>query len=399
MRIFNSNACSSRTGSSRRYNKPAIVNFDNAATSFPKPIGVKTAVIEALTKYGGNVGRGGHSLALLTSAMVYDARQTVADFFGAELENVVFTYNCTHALNLAIKGVVGNSGHIIISSLEHNSVSRPVVALSKTGRVKYSVAKVYDDDERTLQSFKDLITNETKVIACTIASNVTGQILPYKEIGEICKARNICFIADGAQVCGVIPIKLSDGINILCTAGHKGLYGTTGTGLLISDGKYEISPIMQGGSGSASLSLEQPNFLPDSLECGTINIVGAASIKAGIEFINSITLEKIVRHERMLCSKFISNLSNEVGIRIYRSPGVNYVPIVSFNVDGMMPEEVAACLNKHGFCLRSGFHCAALAHQSLGTEYGTVRLAPSVFNTENDIMRITSVIKKINKNI
>ncbi|HHX57876.1 MAG TPA: aminotransferase class V-fold PLP-dependent enzyme [Clostridiales bacterium] len=396
---INSNACNFRGSSRRSCDKPIIVNFDNAATSFPKPVGVKNAVIDVFTKYGGNVGRGRHSLAMLTSTMVYESRQIIADFFGAELENIVFTGNCTHALNLAIKGVVGGSGHVIISSLEHNSVSRPVAAISRTGRVKYSVARVYDDNARTLQSFKDLITNETKAIVCTLASNVTGQILPYKEIGEICKAKNICFIADGAQVCGVIPVSLSDGINILCTAGHKGLYGTTGTGLLISDGKFDISPIMQGGTGSASLSLEQPSFLPDSLESGTINIVGAASIKAGIDFINNKTIEKIFKHETMLCDMFISKLSDDKRIRIYRSPNVSYVPIVSFNIDGMMPEEVAAYLDKNGFCLRSGFHCAGLAHQNLGTENGTVRLAPSVFNTESEIMKITSVIKKINKNI
>lgn len=396
---INSNACNFRTNNSRRHNKPIVVNFDNAATSFPKPIGVKTAVMDVLTKYGGNTGRGGHNLAMMTSTMVYNSRQVVADFFGAESENVVFTCNCTHALNLAIKGVVGNSGHVIISSLEHNSVSRPVVALSKTGRVKYSIAKIYNDDERTLQSFKDLITHETKAIVCTIASNVTGQILPYKEIGEICKAKNICFIADGAQACGVIPISLSDGINILCTAGHKGLYGTTGTGLLISDGRYDITPIMQGGTGSASLSLEQPSFLPDSLESGTINIVGVASIKAGIEFIKNKTIERISKHEHMLCNKFISNLSSDERVVIYRNSNVNYVPIVSFNIDGMKPEEVATYLNRNGFCLRAGFHCACLAHQSLGTDYGTVRLAPSIFNTENEIVKITSIIKNINKKL
>lgn len=374
-----------------------IVNFDNAATSYPKPESVKAAVLYAVNKCGGNVGRGGHKLAMLTSDMVYESREAIAGFFGAESENVVFTFNCTHALNLAIKGVMEGRGHIIISSMEHNSVSRPVEAMSKTGKLRYSVARVYPDDKRTLNSFRELITPETKAIACTIASNVTGQILPFKGIGKLCQEKNICFIADGAQACGIIPVKLSDGINILCTAGHKGLYGTTGTGLLISDGKYSISPLMQGGTGSASISLEQPDYLPDSLESGTINIVGASALKAGIEFISRKTVEKIFMHETILCRKLISEFENIGNIKIYRNSDAGYVPIVSFNVEGHMPEEVAEYLSEKGFCLRAGFHCAALTHRTLGTEYGTVRFAPSVFNSEKDVENLVSVIKKIEK--
>lgn len=231
-----------------------IINFDNSATSFPKPETVKNAALTAMTRYGGNPGRSGHKLSLETAAAVYDARQTAADFFGAEADNIVFTLNCTHALNQAIKGVMEryDGGHIIISSLEHNSVARPVHALYQKKKCVYSIAEVSADDDETVNNIRDLITPKTKLIAFTLGSNVTGRIIPYKRIADLCRKHEICFIGDGAQVCGVLPVKLSDGINIICTAGHKALYGPAGTGLLVTDGKYNIAPLMQGGTGSSS---------------------------------------------------------------------------------------------------------------------------------------------------
>ena len=264
-----------------------MINFDNAATTFPKPLSVRRAAAGAIKSFGGNAGRGGHELAMRTSEALYSARETAADFFGAAPENTVFTLNCTHALNMAIQGVMSEGGHIIISSMEHNSAARPAVALAMKKQVTLSVAEVFPDSERTLESFRRLIRSDTRAVVCTIASNVTGQLLPYKEIGQLCRENGICFIADGAQACGIYDIKLSDGINILCTAGHKGLYGITGTGLLITDGQYPITPIMQGGTGSNSLSLFQPSILPDSLESGTPNVIGAVTVGAGIGFIGS----------------------------------------------------------------------------------------------------------------
>lgn len=370
-----------------------MVNFDNAATTYPKPAEVKYAVNYAVEKCGGNAGRGGHRLAMLTSEKVFDARETAADFFGAEPENVVFTLNCTHALNMAVKGIMKRGGHIITSSLEHNSVIRPIEAMKRDGKVSYSIAKVYYDDERTIQSFSRLITPETKAIVCTLASNVTGQILPYRRIAELCQTNDICFIADGAQLCGIVPVHLSDGINILCTAGHKGLYGVTGTGLLITDGKYHIDHIMEGGTGSASIDLEQPDFLPDSLESGTLNAIGILSLKSGMDFIKRKNINKIYEYEEKLCHRFIEGISDIDGCIIYRNDISSYVPIVSFNIDGISPEEIAGYLNEKGFCLRAGLHCAGLAHKSLGTLKGTVRFAPSIFNSEKDVNRLVYHIK------
>lgn len=371
-----------------------IVNFDNAATTFPKPPEVRLAVEKALVRYG-SAGRGGHPIAARTSEMVYAARESAADFFGAKPEQVVFTHNCTHALNLAIQGMAQGGGHFVISDLEHNSVLRPVYALAKKGKIRYSIAAVKEKPAETVQSFRSQLRPDTKAVICTIASNVTGQILPWREIGQLCRDRGICFIADGAQGCGILPVKLSDGINILCTAGHKGLYGITGTGLLISDGKFPLPPLMQGGSGSLSNQPEQPDFLPDSLECGTLNVIGAASVKAGLEFVRKRGISEIYRVESALCEMLIARLRTIPDVIVYRSPRAEYVPIVSFNIREIPSEETAQLLAKEGFCVRAGLHCAPLAHHRLGTENGTVRFAPSVFSRPQDVQRFAQTVRTI----
>lgn len=373
----------------------AMINFDNSATSFPKPDVVKKAVFEAMTRYGGNPGRSGHKISIETAEAVYSARTAAADFFGAEPDNVVFTQNCTHALNTAIKGTASAGCHIIISSLEHNSVLRPVHALSK-GTCSYSIAQVSQSDSETLENFSRLITPHTKIIACTLGSNVTGQIIPFRGIAELCKKHGICFIADGAQACGVIPVSLSDGINILCTAGHKSLYGPSGTGLLVTDGKYRINPIMEGGTGSASMEKDQPDFLPDSLESGTINTSGAIGLGAGIRFVKKLGMDRIYDHESKLCRIFIHETENIGRMTVYRGETENYLPIVSFNIAGLSANETAAKLSDMGFALRGGLHCSGLAHTSLGTvPDGTVRFSPSVFNSEKEVHALASAVKKI----
>ena len=372
-----------------------IINFDNAATTFPKPESVRRAAALAMEKFGGNAGRGGHELSMRTSEALYSARETVADFFGAQPENVVFTLNCTHALNMAIQGIMKNGGHMIISGIEHNSAARPAAKLAAEKKISLSIAKIYPERQKTLESFKNLIRDDTKAIVCTIAGNVTGQILPYKEIAQLCRKYNICFIADGAQACGIMDIKMSDGINILCTAGHKGLYGITGTGLLISDGKFKINPIIQGGTGSNSESLVQPDILPEGLESGTVNVTGAMTVKAGIEFVRKTGVENIFAHEEKICRRFIQELKSDKRIKIYRDGISEYAPIVSFNINSIPPEKTASRLAEHGYCLRAGLHCAALAHMHLGTENGTVRFSPSVFSREENAVRLASLIKNL----
>ena len=377
------------------------VNFDNAATTYPKPPEVRQAVAEAVARYG-NSGRGGHAIAERTSEMVYHARETVADFFDAKVENTIFTLNCTHALNLAIQGILKVGDHVIISDLEHNSVYRPVAALARSGRISYSVAKVSTDDHITIRNFLREIRQNTKAVICTVASNVTGQILPYRELAQLCRMHGICLIVDGAQGCGILPLSLEqDGMHILCTAGHKGLYGITGTGILMTDCEFPIQPLMQGGTGSASRSPQQPDFLPDRLECGTLNVIGAASLCAGISFVKRCTVEGLYRHESHLCDVLCQHLKQISGVRVFREEGAAYVPIVSFTIEGVSSEEAAAWLSEQGFCLRAGLHCAPLAHEKLGTEDGTIRFAPSAFSREQDTVRLAQCVKnyvKILKN-
>ncbi|MCL1904313.1 MAG: aminotransferase class V-fold PLP-dependent enzyme [Oscillospiraceae bacterium] len=259
-----------------------MIYFDNAATTFPKPPQVISALKKSLNEYGGNPGRAGHRISMKTAEAVYDSREKCADFFGAKVENTVFTINCTHALNMAIKGLATDGVHYIISDIEHNASARPVHAYSKEGRVTYSVARTFENDEETVKSFESLINAKTKAIICAAASNVTGRILPYKEIAELCRRRGICLVLDAAQGGGVIPIKLSDGINIICCSGHKGLYGVMGTGLLITDGKYNLNTLIEGGTGSNSHDLNQPDELPERFESGTINTPGVVALYGAV---------------------------------------------------------------------------------------------------------------------
>ncbi len=372
------------------------INFDNAATTFPKPVTVARSLSDAIRKYGGNAGRGGHTLTMQTSEKVFETRNAVADFFGGEPENTVFTLNCTHSLNLAIHGIMQSGGHIIISGIEHNSSARPVYALAEKGICKFSIAEVGQNDDETVENFRKLIRKNTKAIVCVIAGNVTGQIMPYRQIAALCREKGLCFIADGAQACGILDIKMSDGINILCTSGHKGLYGPTGTGILISDGSFDISPLMQGGTGSSAFNLKHPDFLPDSLESGTLNTFGIIALKSGIDFVCEKTPTKIHAYETKLCKRFINQLEDS-DVIIYRNSNCSYVPVVSFNIPDMKPEQTAALLDAHGFCLRAGFHCAPLAHHSLGTTDGTVRFSPSVFNTEKQVDSLVKIIKNHKK--
>lgn len=372
-----------------------MIYFDNAATTYPKPNCVKKAAIASITRYGGNPGRSGHKYSINTAKKIYEVRKLTADFFGATPENVVFTLNCTHSLNLAIKGILEKGDHVIISCLEHNSVARPVYAMSKND-ISYSIAEVSDNDIITVKNFESLITPKTKAIVCTIASNVTGQILPYKKIAKLCKKYNLCFIADGAQACGVIPVHLSDGINILCCPGHKGLYGTTGTGLLITDGKFPIKPVFQGGTGATSDELEQTPFLPEKLECGTVNTTGIICLGKGIEFVKKHSLSNIHNYEEKLCSYFIRELNKIEGYRIYRNRNANYAPIVSFSYEKITSTELSQLLSDFGFALRGGLHCATLTHNHLGTiDCGTVRFSPSIFNSQHEVYTLIKVLKKI----
>lgn len=372
------------------------VNFDNAASTFPKPLSVRKAVAHALCSCGGSAGRGGHTLAMRTSDAMFSARETAAEFFGAQPENTIFTSNCTHALNTAILGILKNGDHAVISSMEHNSSARPAAALAKKGIISCSVAKTADTPSETAANFISAVRPETKAIIMTAASNVTGQIMPFREVAAFAAEKNICFILDAAQAAGVIPLRLGGGISIICMPGHKGLYAAPGTGLLITDAKHIIDPLMYGGTGSRSNELSQPDYLPDRLESGTGNIAGALSVQAGIKFVSQLGIDKIYDHETDLCRIFLNQLKNNSNVIIYRNENYSYVPLVAFNIKGKTSEETADILDKKGFCLRAGLHCAPMAHKTIGTgENGAVRFSPSVFSRESEVYALCREIKKI----
>lgn len=357
-----------------------MVNFDNSATSFPKPDSVRQAVMSAFTRYGGNPGRGGHRLSAETAEAVYSVREQAAQLFAAEPENTAFTSNCTLALNMAIKGMMQNGGHIIISGYEHNAVLRPVHTLAKRRIASYSAAPVSDDDDETLENIRSLIRSDTKCVCCTAASNVTGRILPYRRIAELCKSYGLCFIVDAAQAAGLLDISLNDGMNFICTAGHKALYGPSGTGLLVSDGRFTLSTVIEGGTGATSSEPEQTPFAPERYESGTVNTAGILGLGAGIRFVRSKGTKNILAHELSLCDRLEEGLRRVGGVKLY--PCERRVPVVSFNIGEFNAQAVSARLSDKGFMLRGGLHCAPLAHRAIGTlGQGTVRFSPSVFST------------------
>ncbi len=375
-----------------------MIYFDNAATTGQKPQRVINAVNNALLHLSANPGRSGHKLSENTAAKVFSVREKTADFFGATgPENVVFTANCTASLNFVIKGVLKSGDHCVISDLEHNAVLRP---LHKWG-VKYDIAEVsLVDDEITVNNFKKLIKPNTKMVICTGASNVIGKLLPIEKIGEMCRENNILFTVDAAQIAGVIPIDIKKmNIDYLCIAAHKGLYAPMGIGILIAE-KPINNTIIEGGTGTNSLEITQPDFLPERLESGTVNVAGIIGVGAGIDFVKTLGTNKIHRVEMQLLTSLYNRLLKDENIILY-TPNFNaenYAPVLSFDVKGLTSGETADELNKNGIAVRAGFHCAPLAHKKIGTEEsGTVRISPSIFNMPWEIDYLVRKIRLISK--
>lgn len=370
-----------------------MINFDNAATSGVKPPGVINSVYKALTKYSANPGRGGHDLSLKTGEEIYNVREKISDFFGASGgEHVVFTANCTAAINYVIKGFLKPGDHIVISDLEHNAVLRP---LQKTG-VEKSVARVsLSSDDKTVESFEKLIRDNTKMVFCTAASNVCGRALPLKRLGKLCKSRGIAFGVDAAQMAGVVQINMKEsGIDFLCVAPHKGLYAPMGLGILIA--QIDIgNTLIEGGTGTNSISLYQPKDMPERYESGTVNVPAIIGASAGIDFVKKIGKSAYLKEMREI-RKIYSALNNMSHINLYTPEMADYLymPVLSFNVKETPSEQVAEYLNRKGIAVRAGLHCAPMAHRKIKTENtGTVRIAPSVFTTP---AQVNFLIREIN---
>lgn len=375
-----------------------MIYLDNAATTFPKPQSVYRRWAYAMSAYGANPGRSGHAFSQNTAEAVYRSREKCADFFGAEPENTIFTLNCTHALNFAIKGIAKKGCHFVTSDMEHNASIRPVYAAAKAFGGSCTMFEAVENEEQTVYYAERAIRPDTVALVCTAASNVIGLRTPLDGLADLCRRKKICFIVDAAQGAGMFPITLKSGINIICAAGHKGLYGPMGTGLMITDGKYPLNTIIEGGTGSASESAEQPDFTPDRFESGTINTAGIIALGEGVDFVKRITPEKILAHELALCRRFCAGAEKIRGVRLYNDITADnsgsYAPVVSFNIGDIPSTEGAALLSSKGFYMRGGLHCAPLAHKKTGTiNGGTIRFSPSIFNTEREIDMLLNTLK------
>lgn len=368
-----------------------MIYFDNAATTNIKPRTVYEAVNNALRNYSANPGRSGHNLSLKTSQMIFETREKIANFFNAKsYENVVFTQNCTMSINLCMRGLFKSGDRIIISDLEHNSVFRTAYYLHNKG-VAVDVFKVEEDDESTLFNIRKLIKPETKGIVCTHGSNVFGIKLPIEKIGKLCKENQLVFVVDCAQTAGIVDVDIkNDNIDYLCVAPHKGLYAPMGIGILITDSLPDF--FLTGGTGSNSAVFVQPNFLPDKFESGTINVPAIAGVSAGLDFVSS-KKEFIYKKEKEIIDFIYNNFLRNKIIELYNKPEL---PVLSFNVENKSSDEVSDYLNSNNICVRSGLHCAPLAHKKFGTEgRGTVRISPSCFNSMKEAEYLVSTIKKI----
>lgn len=374
-----------------------MIYMDNAATTWPKPQKVKEAVAEALEN-AGNPGRGTHQYAVWSSTKLDEVRRQTAMFFGIQDPlQISFTLNATHALNIAVNLCYGK---ILTTSMEHNSVLRPTVT-----RGYYSIVDANTEGSIDLEKLKNNITALTGAVIMTHASNVTGEVYDIARIGEFCRKKGILFIVDCAQSAGIVPIDVREmNIDVLCFTGHKGLFGTQGIGGIFVSPHIKVRPYMSGGTGSHSFLLKQPTEMPDCFETGTVNTHGAAALGAGLDYVTKIGVNKMQEIHTALWKYFSSEARKIKGIKVYGPDAENdgslklNTGILSLNIDGMDSAEVSAELAENGICTRAGFHCAPLAHKTLGTDMcgGTVRFSMNHLNTKKEIDTILNVLREMN---
>ena len=377
------------------------VYLDNAATTFPKPKQVVDAMYNYMLNIGGNAGRGNYSNSLQSNRCLYDARETICNFFGYDNpSNVIFTNNVTTSLNMLIKGLLKPGDHVITSSMEHNSVMRPLIDCKNSIHIDLDIVNADSKGFVSVDDIEKSIRSETKLVIITQASNVTGSIQNIKQIGKLCKDNGIFFIVDSSQGAGVLDINMKlIHADAIAFTGHKSLLGPQGIGGFIIDDNLNKNclSILQGGTGSLSYSLEQPDFLPDKFECGTHNLPGIVGLSESIKFINSIGLNEINEHNKYLLKYLLNGLMNISGLKVYGdTSGDNSTTCVSINSDSLDASELGYLLENEGIKTRCGLHCSPLAHKTIGTyPNGTVRLSLSYFTTKADIEYTLKSINKI----
>ena len=371
-----------------------MIYFDNAATSYPKPRAVINGMVDAVVKFGGNPGRSSHYLSREASRLIYECREEVASLFDGMAENVVFTYNATYALNIAINALRPIGARALISSFEHNAVYRPIAA----GGV-FDVFDCGGDDESLLRSFKKGLTLRPGLVVCNHVSNLNGRVLPLKEIGKLCSLNGIPYIIDASQSAGRIPISIRETLaDAICAPSHKGLWGIQGGGFAVFADKYSdgsvLKPFVYGGNGVNSLESAMPDFLPERFEGGTPSTPAIASLLYGIKEIKRVGLELIAYREGQLGKRLCEGLSVIKGVELY-APQLSPESVL-FNLKTLPSERVCAELDKRGFCLRGGYHCCPLGHKTLKTaQGGAVRASFSLYNYSAEVDKLLMAVKDI----
>jgi cysteine desulfurase family protein len=375
------------------------IYFDNAATSWPKPPEVRAALEGHFGEAGGNPGRSGHRMSIAAARVVEDARDRVAELFGmTDPGRVIFTKNATEALNVAIYGVVGPGGHVVTSSIEHNSVMRPLRHLEALG-AEVTVVPCAPDGTLDADDVRRAIRPDTRLVVTLHGSNVTGALLPIAGIARAARTAGVPYLVDASQTAGAVPLDMEAlGIDLLAFTGHKSMLGLTGTGGLCLAEGIEVPPLMRGGTGSRSDLEFQPDFLPDALESGTMNTAGLAGLAAGVGHVLGRGVEAIHAHELALVARFVEGVAEIEGVTEYGPKDLDQrCGVISFNVAGMTCSEVGTLLDRdYEIMSRVGLHCAPGAHRTIGTfPTGTVRFGFGAFSTVEEVDRSLEAIREI----
>ncbi len=375
------------------------IYLDNSATSYPKPETVYQQADHAFRQLGANPGRGGHRMSLEAARLVLEAREAAADFLGVDdAARVVFTSGATESINLALFGLLQPGDKVVTTSMEHNAVARPLRALADSG---VQVTRVLASPCGTVQpeAIRQACDDETRLVAMTHCSNVTGSVQPIEEVAAFCRQNGILLLVDAAQSAGLLPIDVAaTGIDLLAVAGHKSLFGPPGIGLLCVAPGLELKPLIYGGTGSLSHFDEQPAELPERFESGTLNTPGLAGLLAGIEFVREQGLEVVREKEQALVAELIDGLRAIDRITVYGPDSCqSHGGAVSFNCADLDPAEIGFRLdNEYDIMVRVGLHCAPDAHRTIGSfPRGTVRVSPGFFNTSGDIGKLLDAVRKI----
>ncbi len=376
------------------------IYFDNAATTWPKPESVYQEIDRFNRKIGASPGRGSHSRTLAAGQVLLQTRDEIAELFNIQdSSQLVFTGNATMAINIGLKGLLKPGDHVIISSMEHNAVVRPLYALQEKG-VEFTVVECAADGSLDPRDIEKAITEQTRLICLLHASNLTGTIMPIEAVGEIADREGVLFMVDAAQTAGVLPLDVvNQRVDLLAFTGHKGLLGPQGTGGLYLSPGLEINSIIEGGTGSLSERIYQPDFLPDKLESGTPNTPGIAGLGAGVAFIKKTGIENILKHEQELTDALFQGLKEIKGVTIYGSQDPKrQTAVVSFNISEMDCAEVSMHLDQgYGVLSRSGLHCTPMAHKTVGSLElgGACRISPGFFNTLDDVEKVVKAVYQI----